>query len=123
MACVSEALASVAATPAAPPSAPARALDPVNDFFGGNRVLYDTYRQACRVQFGADLRTGDAAVAARDCEALRHVAHNLKSVLTMLGEADAAECARSTEEHAAAGAGDAMVQGWQRLRALIAGLI
>ena len=123
MACVSEALASVAAAPAAPAGPLARALDPVNDFFGGNRVLYDTYRQACSVQFGADLRTGDAAVAARDCEALRHVAHNLKSVLTMLGEADAAECARSTEEHAAAGAGDAMVQGWQRLRALIAGLI
>lgn len=123
MACVSEALASVAPAPAGPAGAAARALDPVDEFFGGNRVLYETYRQACRVQFGADLRAGDAAVAVRDHEALRHVAHNLKSVLTLLGEADAAECARSTEECAAAGGGDAMVQGWQRLRAHVAGLI
>ena len=62
------------------------------------------------------LPEGDQAVAAQDVQALRRVAHNLKSVLTMLGEAPAAQCARSTEEWAAGGHSDLMQQGWRQLR-------
>ena len=58
----------------------------------------------------------DLAVAAQDARALRRVAHNLKSVLTMLGEAPAAQCARSTEEWAAGGDSDLLQQGWRQLR-------
>ena len=124
MACVSEALLSVAEPePHVEAVARGRACDPVAEFFGGNRVLFDTYRRACQKQFLVDLRAGDAAASARDCAALRHVAHNLKSVLTMLGELHAADCARSAEESAAGGASEAMVQDWHRLRSHIAQLI
>jgi DNA-binding response OmpR family regulator len=124
MACVSEALASVSsALPVAGPDDQTPAHDPADEFFGGDRGLYDTYRLACRAQFALDLRAGDVAVSVRDSAALQRVAHNLKSVLTMLGEAEAAACARSTEEWAAAAAGDAMAQGWQRLRAHVARML
>lgn len=124
MACVSEALASMAPSVAPPLSeAGATPIDPVQEFFGGNRAMYDAYRRACRAQFALDLAAGDAAARVRDSAALRHVAHNLKSVLALLGEAAAAACARDTEESAALGASDAMAQGWQRLRAHVARLI
>jgi len=123
MECVSEALASVAEAAAVSARAKQDAQHPADAFFGGNRALYETYRQSCRAQFGADLAAGDAALAASDAEALRHVAHNLKSVLALLGEADAAACARQVEEWAAARSRDALAQGWQRLRAQVARLI
>src|SRR3989344_4666449 len=74
---------------------------------------------ACVSETLASLDLGaqaDPAVAAQDAQALRRVAHNLKSVLTMLGEAPAAQCARSTEEWAAGGHSDLMQQGWRQLR-------
>lgn len=86
------------------------------EFFGGNRALYEAYRQACLARFPQDVIEGDQAVAAQDAQALRRVAHNLKSVLTMLGEAQAAQCARSNEEWAAAGDLEPMQLGWQQLR-------
>ena len=97
-------------------AAPLVRADPVAEFFGGNRALYEAYRQACLARFSQDVNEGDLAVAAQDAQALRRVAHNLKSVLTMLGEAPAAQCARSTEEWAAGGHSDLMQQGWRQLR-------
>ncbi|KQB57563.1 MULTISPECIES: response regulator [Acidovorax] len=117
MACVSEALASPSGEEsAALAAAPLVRADPVAEFFGGNRALYEAYRQACLARFSQDVNEGDLAVAAQDAQALRRVAHNLKSVLTMLGEAPAAQCARSTEEWAAGGHSDLMQQGWRQLR-------
>jgi HPt (histidine-containing phosphotransfer) domain-containing protein len=88
----------------------------VAEFFGGNRALYEAYRQACLARFPQDVIEGDLAVAVQDAQALRRVAHNLKSVLTMLGEAQAAQCARSTEEWAAGGDSGPMQLGWRQLR-------
>jgi DNA-binding NtrC family response regulator len=117
MACVSETLASPSGEePAALAVAPLVSADPVAEFFGGNRALYEAYRQACLARFPQDVIEGDLAVAAQDAQALRRVAHNLKSVLTMLGEAQAAQCARSNEEWAAAGDLEPMQLGWQQLR-------
>lgn len=114
MACVSDALAADAQ--AAQPALAAPQGDPVAEFFGGNRPLYDAYRSACLAQLPTDLGDGDLAARTGDAQALRRVAHNLKSVLAMLGEASAARQARDTEEAAAAGAAESMRHGWQQLR-------
>lgn len=121
MACVSEALAADAQ--AAPPAGDVPRSDPVAEFFGGNRALYDAYRAACLAQFPKDLGDGDQAARAGDAQALRRVAHNLKSVLTMLGEASAAQQARGTEDAAASGADESMRQGWHRLRGQVQALL
>ena len=121
MACVSDALAADAQ--AAPPVGASPRHDPVAEFFGGNRPLYDAYRAACLIQFPKDLGEGDRAAQAGDAQALRRVAHNLKSVLTMLGEAVAAQQARDTEELAASGAIEAMGEGWRQLRVLVQELL
>ena len=120
MACVADALDSVAAAPAEAHAEagaePAHSPDPVVEFFAGNTALYNAYRQTCLARLPEDLAAGDRAAALADCAALRHVAHNLKSVLTLLGEAEAAQRARATEEQAAAGASAAAVLAWRRLR-------
>ena len=117
MACVSETLARPSEEePAALAVAPLASADPVAEFFGGNRALYEAYRQACLARFPQDVIEGDLAVAVQDAQALRRVAHNLKSVLTMLGEAQAAQCARSTEEWDAGGDSGPMQLGWRQLR-------
>ena len=101
--------------PTAPaPEAPTQ--DPVMAFFGGDHGLYQAYLASCLAQFGNDLAQGDAAARAHDAPALQRVAHSLKSVLTMLGQPHAAQEAREIEAHAAAGATEAMRNGWQRLR-------
>lgn len=121
VACVMDGLAADAQAPQS--AAAVRRSDPVAEFFGGDRQFYDTYRSACLAQFPKDLGAGDLAVRAGDAQALQRVAHNLKSVLTMLGEAPAAQQARSTEECAALGASASMRQDWLRLRGLVQALL
>lgn len=123
MDCVEQALDSLAESVATPPAGVTTAPDPVTEFFAGNHALYRTYRAACLAQFAQDVRAGDSAVQAGDVQALRRVAHNLKSVLTMLGEASAAQSARSTEECAAQGALESMQQGWRQLREQVQRLV
>ena len=107
----------LAATSQPPEPAPeAHPQDPVTAFFGGDHGLYQAYLASCLAQFGNDLAQGDAAARAHDAPALQRVAHSLKSVLTMLGQPHAAQEAREIETHAAAGATEAMRNGWQRLR-------
>ena len=123
MECVEQALDSLAESAATPPAGATTASDPVTEFFAGNHALYRTYRAACLAQFAQDVRAGDSAVQAGDVQALQRVAHNLKSVLTMLGEASAAQSARSTEEYAAQGALESMQQGWRQLREQVQHLV
>lgn len=122
MACVSEALAVQAQS--AQPATALFSCDPVAEFFGGNRSLYDAYRAQCLAQFRKDLSAGDLAARAGDAPALRHIAHNLKSVLSMLGEGPAAQYARAAEEAAAQGASGVFLQAsWQPLRAGVQALL
>lgn len=122
--CVSDALASLPGRDSAEPPITAGAhADRVAEFFGGNRGLYDAYHQSCRDQFPKDLQEGDRAAGLGDAPALRRVAHNLKSALALLGHAQAAQQARTTEDFAAAGALDPMRQAWQQLRALLLGVL
>lgn len=71
------------------PLGPAPEADPstlaVQQHFGGDRQLFEAFRTGCLARFATDLRDGDAALAGRDAQALRRLAHSLKSVLTLLG--------------------------------------
>jgi len=117
MACVSDALA--ADTQAALSVVESPGPDPVDEFFGGNRTLYNAYRSACLAQFPKDLDEGDIAVRAGDTQALRRVAHNLKSVLKTLGNEPAALVARQTENAAEKDEIAHMKQNWLLLRKLL----
>lgn len=121
IACVSEALSNQGCSDGE--EAPPDWQDPVSEFFGGNCELFEAYRQACLAQFPQDLLDGDVADRALDAAALRLVAHNLKSVLTMLGEARAAQWARDTEERAANQQTEPMHAAWLLVRSHIQALI
>lgn len=121
VACVSEALSNQACSDVE--VATPDWQDPVSEFFCGNRELFESYRRACLAQFPQDLLEGDVADRAQDAAALRIVAHNLKSVLTMLGEAGAAQWARDTEERAASQQIEPMHAAWLLVRSHIETLI
>lgn len=96
------------ATPAStPPSVADLAASPraqvIAEQFAGDAALYDGYLASCRQQFPLDLQAARDAWQRRDAPALRRLAHNLKSVLRMLGHAGAAEAAHAVERAAAAG--------------------
>ena len=63
-----------------------------------------------------DLADGERAVATADGAGLRRIAHNLKSVLRMLGRPSAAELAYALEVAAQGGRDDAWPTLWQALR-------
>jgi CheY-like chemotaxis protein len=77
--------------------------DPVQRHFGGDRALFETFRDGCIQRFADDLAQGDAALAAGDTAALRRVAHGLKAVLALIGQARLAASARALEDAAASG--------------------
>lgn len=78
--------------------------DPVQRHFGGDRVLFETFRDGCIQRFADDLAQGDAAIAGGDTAALRRVAHGLKAVLALIGHPGLAAAARLLEDAAAGGA-------------------
>lgn len=105
---------------AAPVPAGATAVaDAVDTHFAGDEVLYRGFLDSCLQQFPDDLRTGHAALETRDAQALRRVAHSLKSVLLLLGEADAGAVARRLEHAADAGDWEACRGDWRRLEAVL----
>lgn len=99
--------------PPAPPPAEAEERDPVQRNFGGDRQLYETFRDGCLQRFADDLAEGDAALGAGDAAALRRIAHSLKAVLELLGYSRLAGQARALE--IAAASGDASASGWAAL--------
>lgn len=104
-----------AGSPAAPAAHDADAAA-AERYFAGDRALFDAFRDSCRARFAVDLASGDAALAAADWQALRRLAHSLKSVLQMLGcDGDAAQAGR-LEADAALGQAEAARDGWAQLR-------
>lgn len=101
--------------PAAPAEAGGEAAA-IAEFFAGDAALFHAFRDGCRVQFRSDLAQADAAWAARDASALRHLAHSLKSVLLTLGEPAASAAARALEQAMAQGDWAAAAEPWARLR-------
>ncbi|RZJ10220.1 MAG: response regulator transcription factor [Rubrivivax sp.] len=97
------------------PAAPAGAAhsSAVQDLFGGDRALFDSFRAGCIERFADDLAQGDAAMACADAATLQRVAHNLKAVLALIGEPDLAAKAGSLEAAAAAWrTGEPLPDGW-----------
>lgn len=89
--------------------------DPLVEFFAGNRTLYEAYRSLCIARLAGDVREGDEALRVGDAQALRHVTHNLKSLLRMLGYVELSQLAGAIEE--VAGRGDPFAQAqWHTLR-------
>lgn len=112
---VESALAGTA--PAAAPSLPDTG-DAVQHHFGGDASLYAAFRSQAVAQFAADIAEGDRCSAAADLPALRRLAHNLKSVLLLLGDAAGSAAARTLEQQAQAG--DAACTAlWPGLRARV----
>ncbi|RVT49284.1 response regulator [Rubrivivax albus] len=91
----------------------------IDAHFGGDAALYRAFLASCLLQFPDDLRQGDAAVAAADAPSLRRVAHSLKSVLLLVGEAEASDTARRLEHAAEAADWDACHGPWQALAATL----
>ncbi len=94
----------------------------VERYFGGERTLYEIYRQQCLAQFAEDLRQGNEVAAGSDAPAMRRLAHSLKSVLTMLGHEPAAARARMMEEAAADADAARAAALWQDLAATLQAL-
>ena len=87
----------------------------IDEFFAGDATLFRSYRDSCRQQFDADLRAGEAAVEAGDLQALRRLAHSLKTVLRMLGHPELSTRAAALEDMTAAGRPEAATY-WPALR-------
>ncbi len=91
--------------------------DAVGAYFGGDRELYESFLVQCRQQWRLDAEQGDLALRQSDLQALRRLAHSLKSVLITLGLDDDGALARALEQAAAEGQADAAADLWPRLRA------
>jgi len=101
----------------------AAGADPVQQHFGGDRVLYESFRTGCLERFADDLAQGNAAVASGDAASLRRVAHGLKAVLELLGQPVLAAQAKALEDAAAAWApGQVLPEGWLPLSRALAEL-
>lgn len=128
VACVEQALGAVH-PPSAPEEVRAHSLPAtqrqraIDDHFGGQAALFDEFLGSCLAQLPADIEAGDQACATHDAGALRRVAHNLKSVLQLIGSADGHAMARRLEQAAAEGqAFAAMTSDWGHIRAHVQSL-
>lgn len=126
--CVQEALADAAPLAPAPAEPPADRADTarlaaIDQYFGGDAELFHLYRSTCVLQFAHDLAAGDLAADGHDLQALRRVAHSLKTVLLTIGLPALADQARALEHASHAGLPDATAQGWPRLRTALAEFI
>ncbi|MCU7374126.1 response regulator [Paucibacter sp. O1-1] len=113
--CVSDALA-LGGEQAAARKDDAVTARAIADYFDGNETLYRRFRASCLQQFHADLVEGDRALAASDAQALRRLAHSLKSVLLTLGHAQPAALARMLEDSSQAAEWAVATPQWHELR-------
>lgn len=88
-----------ATLPAASPCTVQGAAAAVDQLFGGDQALYDSFRSACQARADADLQRGHEHLAEGDLTALQRLAHSLKSALRLLGEPDLAARAQALEGH------------------------
>ncbi len=84
--------------------------------FGGNLALYQSFRSSCLQQFEADVIAGDLACRQADNQALRRLAHSLKSVLLMLDQVPASDVAQQLEHSADQGDWAVASPLWASLR-------
>lgn len=118
--CVGEGLDTAAADP--PAAAAPEAVDPLQQHFAGNAALYQAFRASCLQQFAHDIEAGEAACRARDGQAMRRLAHSLKSVLLTLGHVAESMDAAALELAADAADWPQALPLWQSLRQGLAAL-
>ena len=87
--------------------------------FGGDAALMAEFRADCIAQFPHDLASGEVALRSGDLRTLRRVAHDLKSVLRLLGEARGADLAAAVEQASAHGNTTAATAAWQSLQHVV----
>lgn len=75
----------------------------VQEFFAGQRRLFEDFRDGCFKRFGDDAAEGDRAVADGDLARLRRLTHSLGSVLRLIGQPALSAQARALEELARCG--------------------
>ncbi len=92
----------------------------MREHFGGNERLFNHYESLCLAHFPDDIARADAALNQADWTGLQHCAHNLKTVLRLLGWDDAALLAASLEEQATSNNAEA-TRLWEQLRADLTG--
>ena len=92
-------------------------------YFGGDAEFFGQYQAACATQFPNDLRDGQSACDASDCEALMRTAHNLKSILLTLGFDGISQEAAICEQFSNGGQFEAAQASWSRLAQQIAGVL
>ncbi|WP_343592159.1 response regulator [Paracidovorax wautersii] len=125
-ACVMEAVGPQRSSGAAPVPAPPAATPPVPvpvaagpdaaALFEGSEPMLQSFTALCRQQFPLDAQAGDEALARRDMAALRRVAHNLKSVLRLIGEHPLADAAQSLDAQLSRDDLTEVASRWQGLR-------
>lgn len=114
--CVVQALAQQPSTPTTPLSTDTAQRQHIYHFFGDRHTLFAAYQHTCLQQFAHDLVEGQRAAQAGDWIALRHLAHNLKSVLTLLGHPLPAQLARELEAQASTGNPAIALATWEQLQ-------
>lgn len=82
--------------------------------------LIDEFRASCAARFPQDVKDGDRAISG-DRARLGILAHNLKSVLAILGEAEASATATRLDASIGSGVGDPDAL-WRELRARLVAL-
>lgn len=95
----------------------------VSSYFGGDAALFHSYRASCLAQLPDDVALGENLLAARDAAALRRLAHNLKSVLRLLGHEQASGLAQTLEQACMASDWAGATDAWRQLGAALLGML
>lgn len=95
----------------------------VSSYFGGDAALFHSYRASCLAQLPDDVALGENLLAARDAAALRRLAHNLKSVLRLLGHEQASGLAQTLEQACLASDWAGATDAWRQLGAALLGML
>lgn len=95
----------------------------VASYFGGDAALFHSYRASCLAQLPDDVALGENLLAARNAAALRRLAHNLKSVLRLLGQEQASGLAQTLEQACLASDWAGATDAWRQLGAALLGML
>lgn len=101
---------------ALPPSPVVACADVAAAPFEGRESLLQSFTASCRQQFPLDAQAGDEALARDDMQALRRIAHNLKSVLRLVGATELADMAQSLDTQLSRQDLTGVAGRWQGLR-------
>jgi DNA-binding response OmpR family regulator len=91
----------------------------IQEHFAGQSALFHAFLETALAQFPRDIASVDAAFEREDLAALRREAHNLKSVLRLIGEEAMSVQAEHVEQAAASASAEAgaLRMAWVPLRA------